>query len=231
MAEVSSGRSETGQPAARPPAPGTRKAKAAATEAALKAAALRVFERTGYINAKVTDITTEANRSAGSFYSHFLHKEALLEALLADWIVEMGNELTSHTPVHDLTNRDHLRWHVDAVWSTYRKHRALLIALQEAAMTSAAFAKRVQSIRYEETVVLRDHLDQMQANGVVLAGRPAVLASAIIALLDQFCRVWLLEGGEPIVPELTDDEAVDTITDLLLYGLVGPGRATDAGGG
>lgn len=228
MAEVSSARPGTGRPAA--PAPGTRKAKAAATEAALKAAALRVFDRNGYINAKVTDITTEADRSAGSFYSHFLHKEALLEALLADWIVEMGNELTTHTPVHDLTNRDHLRWHVDAVWSTYRKHRALLIALQEAAMTSAAFAKRVQAIRYEETVVLRDHLEQMQAGGVVLAGRPAVLASAIVALFDQFCRVWLLEGGEPIVPELTDDEAVDTVTDLLLYGLVGPARAADAAG-
>jgi AcrR family transcriptional regulator len=225
MAEVATGRPPgRGRAGAVPPplaGSGTRKAKAAATEAALKAAALRIFERSGYINAKVTDITTEADRSAGSFYSHFPHKEALLEALLADWIVEMGQELTIHTTVHDLTNRDHLRWHVNAVWSTYKKHRPLLIALQEAAMTSVEFGRRVQAIRYEETVVLRDHLDEMQANGVVLAGRSAVLASAIVALLDQFCRVWLLEG-EPITPVLTDDEAVDSVTDLLLYGLTGP---------
>jgi AcrR family transcriptional regulator len=231
MAEVSPGRPGPGHPGAGPPAPavtGTRKAKAAATEAALKAAALRVFERNGYINAKVTDITTEAGRSAGLFYSHFPHKEALLEALLADVIVEMGNELTTHASVHDLTNREHLRWHVEVVWSTYKKRRPLLIALQEAAMTSAAFAERLQAIRYEETALLRDHLDEMQAKGVVLAGRSVVLASAIVALLNQFCNVWLLEGGEPITPGLTDDEAVNTVTDLLLYGLTGPSRPRTA---
>jgi AcrR family transcriptional regulator len=232
MAEDSPGRPAPGHPGAGPPAPaatGTRKAKAAATEAALKAAALRVFERNGYINAKVTDITTEADRSVGLFYSHFPHKEALLEALLADVIDEMGEELTTHTAVHDLTKREHLRWHVDVVWNMYKKHRPLLIALQEAAMTSAAFAKRLQAIRYEETALLRDHLDEMQASGVVLAGRSAVLASAIVALINQFCNVWLLEGGEPVTPGLTDDEAVTTVTDLLLYGLTGPDRPRTAG--
>jgi AcrR family transcriptional regulator len=232
MAEVSPGRAGPGHPGAGSSGPavtGIRKAKAAATEAALKAAALRVFDRNGYINAKVTDITSEADRSAGLFYSHFPHKEALLEALLADVIVEMGEELTTHTAVHDLTNREHLRWHVEAVWSMYKKHRPLLIALQEAAMTSAAFAKRLQAIRYEETALLRDHLDEMKASGVVLAGRSAVLASAIVALVNQFCNVWLLEGGEPITPELTDDEAVNTVTDLLLNGLTGPSRPRAAG--
>jgi AcrR family transcriptional regulator len=204
------------------PAVGVRKAKAAATEAALKAAALRVFDRGGYINAKVTDITAEANRSAGSFYNHFPHKEALLEALLADWIVEMGNELTTHAAVHDLTNREHLRWHVAVLWNTYERHRPILIALQQAALSNEAFAKRMLALRHEETATLRAHLDDMRAAGVRLAGRSTVLASAIIALLEQFCRVWLLEVSEPITPELTDDEAVDTLTDLLLYGLLGP---------
>ncbi|MEU6719647.1 TetR/AcrR family transcriptional regulator [Nonomuraea sp. NPDC046802] len=205
-----------------PPAGGIRKAKAAATEAALKAAALRVFERSGYINAKVTDITKEANRSAGSFYSHFPHKEALLEALLADWIVEMGEELTTHTGAHDLTNREHLRWHVAVVWNTYERRRPVLIALQQAALSSEAFAQRMLEFRYEETATLRAHLDDMQAKGIRLAGRSDVLASAILALLEQFCRVWLLEGGEPITPKLSDEEAIDTVTDLLLYGLTGP---------
>lgn len=199
----------------------SRRVKAAATETALKSAALRVFERRGYINAKITDITAEAGRSAGSFYSHFPNKESLLETLLVDWIREMGQELAGDTIQHDLMDREHLRWHVGVVWTTYKRHRPLLIALEEAAIISETFAQRLRSLRYDETSLLRSHLDEARASGVMLPGRSAVLASAIVSLLGQFCRVWVLEGGEPAARQLSDDEAIDTLTDLLLHGLAG----------
>nr|WP_271209917.1 TetR/AcrR family transcriptional regulator [Rhodococcus wratislaviensis]GLK34746.1 hypothetical protein GCM10017611_15950 [Rhodococcus wratislaviensis] len=62
----------------------TRQEKAAQTRRDLLDAAQVVFERKGYLNATITDITTEAGKAAGSFYNHFDGKEALLLALAGD---------------------------------------------------------------------------------------------------------------------------------------------------
>lgn len=85
------------------PAADSRKARAAQTEGSLKEAARRVFARSGYLDAKITDITTEAGRSVGSFYRHFAGKEEVLQALLADWIAQAGAELTIHDAADDLS--------------------------------------------------------------------------------------------------------------------------------
>ena len=77
--------------------PGTSRTRAAAqTRAALKEAGRRVFARSGYLDARITDIAAEAGRSVGSFYKHFAGKEELLEELLAEWIAQAGEQLASH---------------------------------------------------------------------------------------------------------------------------------------
>ena len=72
---------------------------------------------------------------------------------------------------------------------------------------------------------MREHLERLRAAGFDLPGDPAVLASAFNALLEGFCATWIADGGEPIGRELGDDEAIDTLTGLLAYGLTGPRRS------
>lgn len=54
------------------------------TRAALKASARTVFGRSGYGSARVSDITSEAKLSQGSFYRYFPDKETVLKELLED---------------------------------------------------------------------------------------------------------------------------------------------------
>jgi AcrR family transcriptional regulator len=207
-------------------APVSRKEKAAQTEAALKEAARRVFARTGYLNAKITDITAEAGRSAGSFYKHFTSKQDVLQALLSDWLEQAGQELSGHEAGDDLSSEPALRARVAAYWHTYKAHLPEIRALGEAALVDPEFAERVAGIRHAQLETMREHLRRLRAAGFELPGDPAVLASAFNALMEGFCAIWLARGGEPIGRPLGDDEAIDTLTGLLRHGLTGPGRSS-----
>ena len=50
-------------------------ARGVRTRAALVAAARVVFERDGYLDARLVDITAEARCSSGTFYTYFAGKE------------------------------------------------------------------------------------------------------------------------------------------------------------
>jgi AcrR family transcriptional regulator len=206
-----------------PAEPGTsRKAQAAQTEVALKEAARRVFARSGYHSAKITDITTEAGRSAGSFYKHFAGKDDVLRALLADWLAQAGAELATDPAGDDLSQEPALRARVTAYWDTYRAHLAEIRALGEAAQADPAFAGSLAEMRHAGLAAMRRHLERLRDAGHTLPGDPAVLASAFNALLEGFCQVWIAGGGEPIGRPLGDQEAIGTLTQLLLHGLTGP---------
>ena len=208
------------------PAGGSRRARAAQTEIALKEAGRRVFARSGYLDAKITDITAEAGRSVGSFYKHFAGKDELLQALLADWTAQAGPELAGHPSGSDLSEERALRARVAAYWHTYRAHLPEIRALGQAAQVSPAFAEQLAQMRHAGLDTMREHLERLRADGFGLPGDPAVLASAFNALLEGFCAIWIAGGGEPIGRTLSDDEAISTLTGLLAHGLTGPRRTS-----
>jgi len=191
---------------------GVRKQQAAQTEAELKAAAIRVFGRLGYLNTKITDITAEAGRAAGSFYNHFANKEALLEALLADLLVEGDASALAQGHGADFRERDAVRWHVAVYWSFYRRHRTVMVALQQASTVDDAFARRGQAMLEPDLHHIADHLA-----GLDLPGDPLVVAAMFTTLLSGFAAAWM-SGGVP-GPELSDDEVIDALTSFVHRGI------------
>jgi AcrR family transcriptional regulator len=204
----------------------TRKARAAETEAALKEAAKRVFGQVGYLRAKITDITTEAGRAAGSFYSHFDSKEQLLEALLVDILAE--GDRRAATPEHDpdFSSLKAVRWHVAQYWNFVTDNPAVILALQQAAMVDEHFARRQAELLAPTLRDLAGHLEYVRAAGGQLPGQPLAVASAVVALMWQYARTWMSDGGTELGPRPTADEAVDMLAGLILRGIMGapPGQ-------
>jgi AcrR family transcriptional regulator len=198
----------------------SRKEKATETESALKAAAKRVFARKGYLNTKITDITAEAGRAAGSFYNHFASKEELLEALLAD-IGASGDESADREDhLADFSDPAAVRWHVKQYWDFYRDNAATMLALRQAAMVSESFARTVARFGASQATDLDDHLDHITRAGLRLPADPGRCGMLIYSLIDSFAATWL-HGSPPGWTPPTDEEAVEILTRFVYRGLTG----------
>jgi AcrR family transcriptional regulator len=201
---------------------GVRKERAAGTEAALKEAARRQFVQRGYVNTKITDITTAAGRATGSFYDHFSSKEDLLQALLADMREQASDDISGqeHPPDHDLTDRKQLRAHLAVGWHVMRSNLPVVIALHESAMADGPGSGQAWQQLVQDTGMLREHLEYLRRQGHVLPGEPALVAAAMGAMLATLAYALLPSGASGF----SDDEIIDTVTGLLLDGLRGPAQ-------
>jgi AcrR family transcriptional regulator len=186
-----------------------RKERAAETEAVLKAAAKRLFATRGYLNTKITDITAEAGRAAGSFYNHFASKEELLEALLADLaaVGDTNARRDEHSP--DFSDPAAVRFHVASYWGFYREHAATMLALRQASMVNEDFARKLSAFYKEQMAEIFDHLSYVTR----LPGKPETSLAMMYAVIDNFAQMG--QG------ELADEDAIEALTRFIYRGLNG----------
>lgn len=209
--------------------PESRKARAAETRTALKRAAREIFARHGYLNTKITDITKAAGRSTGSFYEHFASKEELLQALMRD-MQDQGDEIlvnAEHPHDHDLADRAQLHSHVQGGWNVMRDHLPVVVAMMQSRLAGDLGDGGIWRDLARDTEPLKVHLEYMRDElGRRLPGEPELVAAAMGSMMSMFMYSLLTAGEHG--PDVSGTQAVDTLTDLLLYGLAG-GPGTDPG--
>lgn len=194
----------------------SRRERAAGTEAALKQAAREVFAERGYLNTKITDITAAAGRATGSFYNHFASKEELLEAL-TDMLAAADEAVfddAGHDP--DFSKISSIRWHVAAFWRFYREHLPEMVAVKQAAMVDPELGRRLQRIMADDEAHMIEHFAHLPNP----PADPLIQISAMTALMEGFAYTWLVvnpSDGRTI----SDETAIDTLTNLLHHGLTG----------
>ena len=179
------------------------------TDEAFREAARLVFARDGYLNAKISDIAAAAGRSVASFYNYYDTKADLLIALAEEFHAE-ATQLAALPYRAGLSGEEALREAVAGFWRTYAKRRGELIGIFQAAMVEGRFRDRWLELRGEAITRIATAVRKAQADGYCPGVDPVMTASALSAMLEHFCYIWLGQGGEKDVP-FDDDLALDAL--------------------
>lgn len=106
------------------------------TRAALVAAARKVFERSGYLDARLIDIAKEAGCATGSFYTYFANKEEVFAAVL-----EVARDDMMHPGMGRVAGAD------DPYAVLEASNRAYLAAYQRNAKLMGSWSRLLTSTR------------------------------------------------------------------------------------
>jgi AcrR family transcriptional regulator len=186
-------------------------AKGRRTRARLLDAARVVFERDGFLEARVADIATEAAVSHGTFYTYFDSKTAIFRTVVSDVMEKIWHTRVSTDGNADLSpyarieraNRQFIR--------VFRENLAMM-ALHEQVMTYDDEMRLLRlTVRQRSVERVCVNIEQLQADGVVPADLDAFCAaSALVSMVSNFTYFWLaMEQGD-----YDEDVAVETLTRL-----------------
>ena len=171
-----------------------------------------VFARDGYLNAKISDIAAEAGRSVASFYNYYDTKADLLIALAEEFHAE-ATQMAVLPYRSGLSGEEALREAVAGFWQTYAKRRGELIGIFQAGMIEGRFRDRWLELRGEAIARIAGAVRAAQAEGYCPGIDPVMTGSALSAMLEHFCYIWLGQGGEKDVP-FDDVRALEALTTI-----------------
>jgi hypothetical protein len=98
-----------------------------------------------------------------------------------------------------------------------RDNLPVVLAVHEATVAAGPGSGEFWRQLTTDTVVLRDHLQQLRDHGHALPGEPELVAAAMGGMLATLAFALLPAGPDPY----SDDQVIDTVTGLLLGGLRG----------
>lgn len=198
------------------------------TRASLVAAARAVFERDGFIDSRLTDITKEARCSTGTFYTYFDSKEEALAAVLQEAQEDMLHPGPPHEPHENRTVIESLDAGNRAYIEAYKRNAKLMLLLEQVAAVDPTFRRlrldRGQAFAERNSRWVKKLQDEGYADPSL---DPVVSASALSLMVGRMAYYkYALE--EPDWG--TDELFVETATKLWVNGLGIPADGSRRGG-
>jgi AcrR family transcriptional regulator len=189
----------------------------------LVAAALRLIERSGSLDPKVSDILAEAGLSNQAFYRHFQGKHELLVAVLDEGIRGLADYLARRmkaatTPVESI--REWIRGMAAQSRNPSGAAATRPFALARGQLAESFGAEVIES-QARMTAPLRGALEAAVASGDLPRVDPSADAEMLYLLLMGWVEARLIEGRIP------DESEVERLESFALAGL-GRGAGLDA---
>lgn len=177
------------------------------TRQALVAGAREVFERDGFLDARIADIAAAAGVATGSFYTHFDSKEAAFAA-----VIEEISEETLHPRVEAARHEDDPVAAIEAAHREYlrdyRRNAKLMALLEQVALVDERFralrVERGQRFAARNARAIRRWQEQGLADPTL---DPLTTAHALNAMVSRTANLVYVHGQrvafETLVATLT----------------------------
>lgn len=194
--------------------------RGAATRAALVTAARTIFERDGFLNARIGDITAEAGVATGSFYTYFVDKDDVFLGLMEEVQDEMLNP-PDPTPDQGFDGEDlarALEAANRAYLESYRQNAKLMGVLEQVSVIDETFREHRRARGRAFTQRNARLIRRLQKEGLADPSLdPLVAAWALGGMVSRIAfQAFVLEES------MDFDQVVKTVTQLWLNGLRPP---------
>lgn len=189
---------------------GLRSAKAARTRQRLLEAARTVFERDGFLDARVVDIAKEAGLSHGSFYTYFDSKQQIFRAVIAGFTEDIYRH-DSDDRWSGLTTLQRVERSNRQFYDIYLSNVQMFRLYEEAASYDDEVREHRIADRHYSEGRIRRSIERLQHEGLTSRALDAeIAASALVAMATHSFYSWHIreERGYDV------DEANRTLTYL-----------------
>lgn len=186
------------------------------TRARVVEAARRVFERSGFLDARINDIADEAGVAYGTFYTYFSTKEDVFrevaQVLQAEMLQRRPHE---ETPARSLLPIERVERANRRYLESYVINARLMAVVEQVSTISPELLEIRQEVRTAFVERSRRAIARWQEEGYADPDLdPYYAASALGSMVDRFAYVWLVLGGD-----FELERAVQTLTRLWVQAL------------
>jgi len=183
-------------------------------------AAMKVFAAKGFHEASVTDIIEATGAARGTFYLYFPGKREIFEALLDEFLERLRERLAPvRLPEQNRDDRvvmDQIRRNAQQLVSLLLQERDLVrLLLREAGGLDSPARDRVATFHRLLGTWVAESLEDGMAAGIVHRGNSALMARALVGMVEGPFRAWADQDLE-----LDQDTAVEELLGILRRGFL-----------